>query len=171
MNRDVTYDLYRAHWTDEHRAALRRLVAGAQTANGSDELAASGFAGVSLGLEEVLRLAHELAAFSVPTMIVEDKYRTPHVTLEVARTIAEKAIHDTVKETFPTETFEPVRFLREAPPWWTFFAPSPTLDEKGHIPGGVLCSVDKHDGSIVDMPAQERAYQLMHAWRMSPGGR
>lgn len=165
MTQSNNYDLFVDPLSGADRLVLARMLAERRIRTTGDTRAAPGFATISVDLEAAIKFSRELADAGVIAIIVDERYRTPCVSLDSAVAIAVEATDRIKTQRFLGETFAPSRFLRESAMWWTFFAPSESLVAKGHVPGGVLCLVDKSDGSIVDGATQERAYQLMNAWR------
>ena len=91
-------------------------------------------------------------------LVVLSAYRQPKVTIEIAYTIAEKAIYQKQEKHFPNFKFESVKFLSEAAMWWEFGADSAELIEQGYIPGGIRVRVDKLDGHIWTLQEEVSLY-------------
>lgn len=76
-------------------------------------------------------------------------YRTPRVTVEQARTIAEPVMAEQQAQ-YPDMTFSPLQFSlpHGGVACWAFLAACKEWQEKGLIPGALFVSVDKLDGHV-----------------------
>jgi len=76
-------------------------------------------------------------------------YRTPRVTVEQARTIAEPVMAERQAQ-YPRMTFSPLQFSSRhgGVERWAFFAACEEWQQEGKIPGALFVSVDKLDGHV-----------------------
>lgn len=112
-----------------------------------------GFTGLELSsYEQGEKLLRIIAKYDGSCYIVDSKYRVAKVSSEEAIEIAQAEI-GRIREKYSGERFDepvivedPARFF---PQHWTAVSKSPSLMQKGYLPGAVIVHVDKLDGHIV----------------------
>lgn len=109
----------------------------------------TGFVGLDLpDKQTAASMLRELRRYGANGRVVDAGYRSPRVSMEVARPIAEAAIQNHISTREPRVEYKPSTFVSENAQYWTFGAESPELVEKGMIPGAFFASVDKLDGHV-----------------------
>ncbi|WKB51690.1 hypothetical protein [Eleftheria terrae] len=167
----MPFDLFLDKMAEDRLPLIDATLAARRIPRGSEPILPPGFVGISVELEVAAAVARDLAASGVACRIMEAKYREPQLPLSLAQEVAAREIARLRRQAHRGEVFGRIELIRETPMWWTFFSASESLIEKGRVPGGVLCAIDKFDGRVVDAAAQARAHELMHAWQGWPAGR
>jgi|GEM_PF-2489922 hypothetical protein len=117
-----------------------------------------GFLGLNISEALAKTLLARLRETGADGEVIAAAYHEPLISVDEAAVFAERYIERRRQERFPAYDFEPARHWRQGdrPRWWGFFAPSPKLQDEGHIPGAIFASVDKLDGHIWTYEEQEQ---------------
>jgi hypothetical protein len=85
------------------------------------------------------------------------------ITLQQAHNIADTEIRRIIQtaDELAGYEFSSVELSRENPAFWVFSAGSPKLQAEGFIPGAIFVCVDKLDGHIWGIKAQEQYFSSM----------
>ncbi len=85
------------------------------------------------------------------------------ITLQQAHNIAEHEVRRIIQnaEELTGYDFTSVELSRKTPAFWVFSAGSPKLQAEGFIPGAIFVCVDKLDGHIWGIEAQEQYFSSM----------
>ncbi len=117
-----------------------------------EERARPRFAGVDLSIGDAYALLERLRQTGANGYLVPGRYRTPRLSVEESRRIAERDLHERISShrTFHSFRFEPVRHdvAWSTPMFRVFAAYSPDMDEHGYIPARLSVSVDTQDGHL-----------------------
>ena len=143
----MSFDIYLVDTCETLPSPEELACVGLQSAS-AETLTGDGFSflGVDFPTREHAQRARDvLRSHGARSQLVDSRYRTPCVSLEEARVLAEREI-ERLKPLSGDVDWEPTTFHDERGAVWTFRANSPTLIERGCIPGAVFVSIDKLDG-------------------------
>lgn len=118
-----------------------------------------GFLGLDLAHAVAQQALARLEQVGAIGEVIDAAYRTPRISIEQAKPLAEQAIEQLRQRHFAAYAFEATRAwpTGERPRWWAFFAPSQQLQDEGHIPGAIFVSIDKLDGHVWTPEEQQQA--------------